>query len=237
MLQNAIELQDGDTERDAVERAFEDARSTASHSPFPIDTSYRTNEGGAVTCVFLRDSIGTTAIPAQLMRLRELKVLNVSYCALRSLPNNIDRLQTLTTLIVSNNVLAELPDAIGRLPRLQTLIMYRNRLAALPACVGDLHELEHLDVALNQLVSLPTTFAQLTRLRRLYLHHNRLTALPDTTALERLDRLELSHNRITELPDSDRAIRQLHALLEIRLHGNPLRDMEAATRALPPGAL
>ncbi len=135
-------------------------------------------------------------------------------------PARIIKLTNLELLDLSCNQLEELPDELSALTNLHTLDISRNRLKQLPQSLQRLTRLRLLDAGYNQLTQMPATFARLTRLQRLNLSHNLLEQLnTDFSELIQLQRLDISNNQLSSLPD---AICHLPNLQQLAANGNHL---------------
>ena len=88
------------------------------------------------------------------------------------------RLSQLRQLNVSGNRLMALPETIGQLTQLKELNAADNKLTALPNSLGQLAQLQQLNLANNALSLLPGTLLNLTSLSELALSGNTALALP-----------------------------------------------------------
>ncbi|RLN86377.1 hypothetical protein BBJ28_00005018 [Nothophytophthora sp. Chile5] len=126
-----------------------------------------------------------TQVPlAVLLYCTQLKRLNLSSNALRSLPTEIAHLRRLEVLDLGFNALSELPDELTQLPQLGELNCAHNQLQRLPLRLGKLTKLTCLNVESNRLRWLPTSTMELSRLKALYASENLLTKAPP--AVQRL---------------------------------------------------
>ncbi|XP_077215837.1 putative disease resistance protein RGA3 [Tasmannia lanceolata] len=79
------------------------------------------------------------------LKLRCLRVLDLSDACVRDLPDSIGKLKYLRYLDLSSTTIATLPESIGRLYNLQTLkLCYCEQLAELPKSTSNLINLRHL---------------------------------------------------------------------------------------------
>ncbi len=166
-------------------------------------------------------------IPAEIGRLRGLRVLAAENCALMSVPAEIAQLARLETLRLSGNLLSALPDVA----------------ALLAACEGapspGLFCLKELALAGNQLFELPPALALARSLRRLDLADNAIAELPPPADARKLlprclVSLDLSRNSLDTAPPADHPINRLPQLHELLLAGNPFcagPDGAASTKA------
>ncbi|XP_077215898.1 putative disease resistance protein RGA3 [Tasmannia lanceolata] len=100
------------------------------------------------------------------LKLRCLRVLDLSHSCVRDLPDSIGELKYLRYLGLSFMTFATLPESIGSLYNLQTLkLCYCNQLSELPKSIGNLINLRHLTfkgckictpLELGKLISLQT---------------------------------------------------------------------------------
>lgn len=141
------------------------------------------------------------------------------------IPARILKLNNLKQLDVSCNLLDELPDEIGGLQHLQTLDISRNRISHLPFTINRLTQLRLLDAGYNHISTLPTAFAGLANLQRLGLGSNRLKELsPVFDNMPGLQRLDVSNNQLEALPAS---LCALSSLEQLALNGNHLKQLPA----------
>ena len=104
------------------------------------------------------------ALPASIVRLEKLLVLNAAANELGDLPD-LSCLPVLKTLNVAQNAIAALP---AQLPTtLSVLLAADNQLKELPAALGLCTALSELDVSSNMLAGLPTELADCVRLKSL----------------------------------------------------------------------
>lgn len=159
--------------------------------------------------------------PAELGRLRHLRVLVMSENEITELPAAIADLSTLERLDLSGNRLAKLPAEFASLRLLRHLNLSRNALHRLPAGLGALSRLEELCLHRNRLERLPEEVAGLVALQELYLQDNALRGLPSSLgSLLELKRLSVSGNVISELP---KALGHATSLVALGLGKNRLR--------------
>ncbi len=146
-------------------------------------------------------SAGLTEFPREIFDLADtLEILNLSGNALSSLPADLPRLRKLRVLFCSDNQFTTVPEVLGEClqlsmvgfkanqiralpaaalpPRLRWLILTDNQLENLPPAIGNCHQLQKLMLAGNQLTALPATLAQCHNLELLRIAANQLTALP-----------------------------------------------------------
>ncbi len=169
--------------------------------------------------------LGLTALPPEIVQLRNLRTLTLANNRLTALPPEIVQLQNLLMLTLANNQLTALPPEIIQLQNLQTLTLANNQLTALPPEIVQLQNLRTLTLANNQLTALPREIVQLQNLQQLALANNQLTALPpEIVRLRNLQHLALANNQLTALPTE---IGHLQDIKQLSLSDNQLT-------ALPP---
>lgn len=141
-----------------------------------------------------------TALPADLGRLRRLRVLFCSGNPFARLPPVLGDCAALSQVGFRGCGLAEVP-AESLPPHLRWLTLTDNRIAALPASLGDRPLLQKLMLAGNRLRALPESLGRAHNLELLRIAANRFEALPAClTALPRLAWLSWAGN-----PFEDRA--------------------------------
>ena len=171
-----------------------------------------------------RDLTGT--IPPELVKLSELRILNLSRNKLTGgIPEELGGLPGLLNLDLQSNYLTgNIPPELGRLTSLVYLSLRDNSLSGrIPSELGTLENLQHLDLSLNQLHGGVTgELGTLAHLQHLNLGGNQLGGhIPlELGALERLNYLNLSLNQLTgNIPPE---LAGLNVLLNIDLSRNDL---------------
>lgn len=106
-----------------------------------------------------------TAMPAEILKFKNLQYLDLSKNKIKKLPEGIDTLKQLQFLILSKNLIEELPKQIGDLPNLKHLNVNQNELETLPAQIGKLEKLEYLDLWSNNLNEFPEEMKYLKNLK------------------------------------------------------------------------
>ncbi len=141
-----------------------------------------------------------TALPADLGRLRRLRVLFCSGNRFDRLPPVLGDCTALSQVGFRGSGIAEVP-AESLSPALRWLTLTDNRIAALPASLGDRPLLQKLMLAGNRLRALPESLRDAQNLELLRIAANGFEALPAClTALPRLAWLSWAGN-----PFEDRA--------------------------------
>ena len=76
---------------------------------------------------FTDDLSKLTEIPEEVFKLKNLKVLNLSYNKISNLPESLGKLTSLNELYLSGNQLTSLPEFLGKLTSLNKLELRDNR--------------------------------------------------------------------------------------------------------------
>lgn len=146
---------------------------------------------------------------------------------LTHLPSNVLRMTNLRLLDVSNNRLSLLTSKIERFSELEVLDLSRNRIESLPQEIGELTQLRNLNLKNNQLTQVPSGLVRCQQLEVLNLSGNSLTSVPaELSKLTQLKKLDLRFNRLTSLP---RSLSKCKNLQEIYLRGNPVSRSDIST--------
>ena len=176
--------------------------------------------------IALRSGALRGQIPAELGKLTELRVLDLSINGLRGqIPADLGRLTHLRELHLGHNDLTgTIPAELGRLNSLELLDLYRNRLTGeIPAELGQLSRLRYLHLFENDLSGkIPAELGQLGSLRELHLGNNNLHGeIPaELGELSRLSSLNLWVNDLSgKIPAELGRLTRLRSLI---LLGNRL---------------
>lgn len=181
-------------------------------------------------------SAGLSEFPEDIFTLADsLEVLNLSGNRLSDLPADLPRLRKLRVLFCSDNAFTRLPEVLGECEKLEMVGFKSCRLQQVPAAALPAR-LRWLILTDNQLESLPAELGACSRLQKLMLSGNRLRALPDSLAdLHRLELLRIAANRLDALPGW---LAELPALAWLAFAGNPFSDASEAAilrqHPLPP---
>ncbi|MBC8083246.1 MAG: protein kinase [Hymenobacter sp.] len=173
---------------------------------------------------------GLTEFPTEIFSLADsLEVLNLSGNALSALPADLPRLRKLRVLFCSDNQFTAVPEVLGQCPRLSMVGFKANRLHSLPAAALP-PALRWLILTDNQLRSLPAALGACAELQKLMLAGNQLRSLPETlAACTRLELLRIADNQLPELPAW---LLTLPRLAWLAYAGNPFSEpAEAAALA------
>lgn len=158
--------------------------------PFDLDPSIKD--------LTLTDAI---EMPPEVLRLKDLRVLRLWHCSMRTLPDDLVNLQNLEVLDISQSQFNELPSAVLHLPQLQVLDITRNQISVLPRQIALLKQLRRLYAAFNLLAALPEEIGELDKLEFLDLTANRLFAIPHRIErLRSLRMLYLGQNSLKLIP-------------------------------------
>ena len=178
----------------------------------------------------LRLSESLTEFPPEIFGLAEtLEVLDLSGCGLTDLPADLGRLKRLRVLFCSGNRFERLPPALGDCAALSQIGFRATGLREVPAEALP-PALRWLTLTDNRIEHLPEALGQRPQLQKLMLAGNRLRALPPTLAdAHQLELLRLSANGFEALPAW---LGELPRLAWIAWAGNPL-DGEPAPAAVP----
>ncbi|WP_285426192.1 leucine-rich repeat-containing protein kinase family protein [Pseudomonas sp. efr-133-TYG-103a] len=168
-------------------------------------------------------SCGLSEFPDEIFSLADtLEVLNLSGNRLSALPADLHRLKHLKILFCSDNPFTELPPSLGQCQQLffvgfKACQITRVSPDALPP------RLRSLVLTGNLIESLPEELGQCQHLQKLMLAGNRLRSLPQSlAACHRLELLRIASNQLRRLPDW---LATLPALAWLAFSGNPLNDV------------
>lgn len=148
---------------------------------------------------------GLKTFPLKILKLSQLKELNLCINEIEELPVDFRNLNQLEKLILHSNFLKELPDDIfENFTSLKILNLTNNQMNRLPTSICNLVSLEELNVSYNHLETLSNIkFEGLKKLKRLNLSNNRLSEIsPQMSNLTELTHLDLSGNLLKGLPRS-----------------------------------
>lgn len=174
------------------------------------------------------------SLPKQLLRLRKLKVMDVSGNYLTENSTVFKRHKRLEVLNIQNNAFATLPKSLKKLKRMKNLVMgnnsfhdldaykfykhkrltdlnfYNLNLDHVPASVYKMKSLESLDLYFNNVNYLPEEIAQIKTLKTLAVAYNDMWSLPQAiNQLPKLKTIYAHHNQLTRLPDLPQSIEEL----------------------------
>lgn len=175
---------------------------------------------------------GLDHVPPEVMDLADtLEVLNLTGNRLRSLPADLGRLRKLKIIFCSSNDFTELPEVLGDFQALEMVGFKANRIAHVPAAALP-PRLRWLILTDNAIEHMPAELGARPALQKLMLAGNRLGSLPDGLAgAPALELLRISANRFGALPGW---LTEVPRLAWLAVEGNPLRWNRADPAPLPP---
>ncbi|XP_032683827.1 leucine-rich repeat-containing protein 28-like isoform X2 [Odontomachus brunneus] len=142
-----------------------------------------------------------TTLPPWIMELFNVTNLYMYGNLIKQLPAELGRMKQLTVLDLSANKLEQIPCCIGNLRNLKCLFLNDNFIEKLPVELSQLSNLQILSVSGNQIVALPEWTGSLPKLKELYADNNRLKELPNRLTLApELTMISVCSNRLTYLP-------------------------------------
>lgn len=109
-------------------------------------------------------------LPADLVRFKKLRKLDLSKNKFSQLPDFIDQLDSLQELNLHRNNITFFPMQICRMRSLKRLILSRNSFTQLPECIQYLKKLSYLDLSDTPVGSFPGAFVLMPQLKTLSLH-------------------------------------------------------------------
>ncbi|XP_023166746.1 relaxin receptor 2 [Drosophila hydei] len=164
--------------------------------------------------------------------LTRLQKLTLKYNNISRLPvGSFSGLPHLERLEVGHNNFSQLPHGIFRdLPALQWLFLVNNQLRHFPMDqLAEMHKLEWLVLSHNRLTLRNEQLAKSPKLVEIFLDNNRIEYIGAKTfaQLDNLELLDLQYNLITHIHLE--AFAKLKAILDIRLIGNPIKELSGET--------
>ncbi|GLC42496.1 hypothetical protein PLESTF_000760700 [Pleodorina starrii] len=161
---------------------------------------------------------GWTAVPAEVLKLNGLVVLNASDNDIETLAEGITP-QHLGVLNLSFNRLSRLPPALGAAPVLQQMYLANNALTDLPRTFACLPMVD-LFLSENAFERVPVAVLGMSQLAKLSMACCKLREVPDALgSVATLKFLDLSFNQLRGLPDG---LSRLTALNALNISFNPL---------------
>jgi Leucine-rich repeat (LRR) protein len=168
-------------------------------------------------------------LPAVILRLQNLEVLNLDGCGLDEIPDALFAHRELAHLSLMNTPLKRLPECVGDAPALVALDLGGSALRSLPDALTRLRTLEYLDVSATRLTKLPERIGELPRLRSLNLRSTRIATLPASiTALPALEQINVAETPLKELPP---ALLAMPLLKSIDLSSSKIRALPEIAEA------
>ena len=183
------------------------------------------------------------------IKLKGLKVLDLSNNKFQRLPEQLGGLNNLAYLNISSNQVVSLPATLNGLLSLQILNLENNAFRSIPSEVFQLNSLEYLFLEGITLKIFPEEIGQLSGLKRLSIRNCGLKEIPASVlSLDKLERLILSNNQIVDVPSSLKKLKQINFLdlsanriksgIEPIISLNKLNHLDLSTNpidSIPPG--
>ncbi|XP_011500986.1 PREDICTED: leucine-rich repeat protein 1 [Ceratosolen solmsi marchali] len=137
----------------------------------------------------------------QILKLHNLKILNLSQNQLTNLPQELGMLPNLQELSLSDNQFGKCPiskwswmNGSNITKTLRSLNLSCNKLTKIPDEISKLHALLSLNINNNLISSLPEGIGNLKKLKYLNISKNNITNLPGSMTNLRLYELDISEN-------------------------------------------
>lgn len=167
----------------------------------------------------LRFPDGLSAFPSEILALGEtLEILDLGAGGLTDLPAELGRLRRLRILFCSGNRFERLPEVLGECPELSQIGCRGAGLREVPGASLP-PRLRWLTLTDNAIESLPDEIGERPLLQKLMLAGNRLAVLPPALAgATNLELIRLAANRLERLPDW---LAEMPRLAWIAYAGNP----------------
>jgi hypothetical protein len=161
-----------------------------------------------------------------------LEVLDLSGNRLTELPADLHRLKRLKILFCSNNPFTRLPECLGQCEQLFFVGFKACKIVNVPAKALP-PSLRSLVLTDNCIETLPEAIGDCSHLQKLMLAGNRLRQLPESLA--RCQRLELVRIAVNDFHELPRWLLEMPALAWLAFAGNPLNDIhtEEPIRQIP----
>ena len=175
----------------------------------------------------LLDNFDLIEIPAEVLDMASLTVLELSHNKLKALPPSIIQFTQLQFLAIDDNTqIRDLPRMLRNMTSIRQFSMAHNGLKTMPDEIFRLTNLTVLNFSHNKLEGIGNLLGNLEMLRHLDLSHNVLWNLPwpGIMKLTDLEKLELQGNPVTLLPAS---IADLTNLTHIDLADSELKMLPA----------
>lgn len=209
------------------------ARSLITGAFLPMHTLADLRAGKLAGITRLNLNADLSEFPEEIFSLADsLEVLDLSGNRLTELPADLHRLKRLKILFCSNNPFTRLPECLGQCEQLFFIGFKACEIVEVPgnALPATLRSLVLTD---NRIETLPDAIGECAQLQKLMLAGNRLRQLPESLArCQRLELLRIAVNDFHELPHW---LLEMPALAWLAFAGNPLTDIhtEAPIRQIP----
>ncbi|XP_022109788.1 leucine-rich repeat and death domain-containing protein 1-like [Acanthaster planci] len=166
-------------------------------------------------------------LPVDFNQLKNLKILNLGFNSFRHIPPVIFELKNLAVLTMKNNQVTQ--DQIGKdisqLTTLEEIYLDNNKLEAFPEKLCDLPRLRILKLSNNAIRQIPESISKMKTLQSLNMQSNRLTAIPKTVGeLQSLETACFAQNMIHTFPFQE--VKKLKRLRDLCLYANRLTDRD-----------
>lgn len=183
-----------------------------------------------------------TYIDSSITRLRKLRTLMVSNCAIQQVPSFLTELDELATLNLADNAVLALdksveqwwPDELARMTSLTDLDLSLCNVASVPMSLTRLHRLRQLDLSANSahpVMMLPSMLTSCISLERLKLSDLGLTNVPPSICMmTSLRRVVLTSNELRTLPSE---LAALTLLQDLELGHNQFESFPMVLTELP----
>ena len=167
-----------------------------SKEDYPIKTSFpSTLESLAINgCLLQRFDL-------RVLRLDNLKILNLERNSLTSLCDSMDSLTKLTCVYLRHNCFEHIPLCLMKgetSKRIMLLDLSDNKIKVLSHMLANLKEITTLNLDRNRIQFLPSNIGQLKNLKNLHLSKNKLKLVPWSFGTLQLNKLDLSENLFDE---------------------------------------
>ncbi|KAK5939353.1 hypothetical protein PMZ80_008657 [Knufia obscura] len=171
------------------------------------------------------------ALPTEITKMTELRILDLRDNQLDELPASISELRNLQKLFLGGNRFSLVP--LGTLPAegLLELDVSHNMLSGTLAAdeLKAFKKLQSLDVSFNSLGSICAGELELPALQTLAVHNNRIAELPDLSLCTGMTTLTASENSLKAIPES---FYGLTSLRNVDLSGNSIKTIEASIMSM-----
>lgn len=135
------------------------------------------------------------SFPSDIVKFKNLEVLDLEKNHLIELFNNFDRMPKLKELYLFGNRINELPETFVLLKKLKTLGLSANEFNHFPELICTLKDLESLDISDNNIKELPDNIGNLQKLKIIVLRNNQITRIPESFySLTNLEQISLEGN-------------------------------------------